>query len=188
MARHYTFRQVNLCLIALDDDNNDAAGDAVVWNGRAVPPKQAWWDWTSSFSDNRKLEDEVILVYPRSGLVLCRGLLLQLRAATSVFFGDTTKGEKKATEFYVYYHRTEEGMGLYMASNINGRYWDKRRPAKGVGLQIVRRLQRWWRGVVRWRERALAIMMCTHKRLGSSAGLAMFDSEMLRMITAPLQI
>jgi hypothetical protein len=65
----------------------------------------------------------------------------------------------------------------------NGTAWGQSFHIYGVGIQCVRRMQRWWRrmGARRYKERAVAVMMGGHARLGADSPLMALDESVLRM-------
>ena len=119
---------------------------------------------------------QVTGVYQQSRLIAFNSRLVHFSVPFEEMFGDETN---RASEFYVYYYGVDVAR-LFIGSNVGGKYWSRRRPAVSVGLQPIRRLQRFWRAVM-WRRRALAFMMSGHVRLGRDSLGHGLNEDMLRL-------
>ena len=123
----------------------------------------------------------VIIVYPKSGLVVVQGLLLRYTLPTRALFG--VHRLERVMEFQLYYFVFMDQIMLNMRSNADGTYWSVRNRVDGVGLGRIRQLQRWWRERRRaFREaRLLAFMMGAHKRIGAVSRVRAVDESVLRV-------
>ena len=107
-------------------------------------------------------------LYPRSNLVAAQGMLFQFWGCHSIgphLLGSPVSGSLRRV-YGVVYLRVEGHFA-------NGRRWFVHGPVKGVGLHRVRRIQRWWRGVMwlRRREHVLAFVMGACDRRSPLAAL-----------------
>ena len=138
-----------------------------------------------------------VVIYPRSQMLLCKGLLMRYLCPTHKIFGIHKLQNAQAIRLFGYPYPNwyltitgdhieiddgdwanaqNHGMTNIHAQNIMRVY--------GVGLRCVRTLQRWFRGALskRRQERILAIMMATHKRLGSASLLHGLDEALLQRL------
>ena len=129
-------------------------------------------------------ENELIKVYPKSKLMAYSRLLLHIPAWCSLTVFPkhsmplTTRFELERLDDYLDFH-----LELYMYGNT-WRDWVffKEADAVGAGLWRVRAIQRWWRklSTAKWQERALAVAMGLHKRLGAQSEMLHVDNELVR--------
>jgi hypothetical protein len=113
------------------------------------------------------------VVYPRARLLACKGLLLRYEEPASI---DRDGG----SDHHVMVLRPVAAIGrMFLAIMSEEGVWRLAAAVESVGLQRVRRLQRWWR-LQLWRPRALAVMMGAHRRLGGAQSpLAALDDDTL---------
>ena len=117
-------------------------------------------------------------IYPQAGLMAHKGLLFRYRHSTERLFGLHRLNAASSWEVI----RTQQDPSLFFTMTstyprMTIRIFDA---VKCVGLSCVRTLQRWWR-FVKWRVRAVAFMMCTHKRLGADSRVSMLENGVLQM-------
>jgi hypothetical protein len=100
---------------------------------------------------------------------MCGGLLLHYVGATSFIFG--AHSLDKFSRMQVVAARYVNIISrMYLISQKRGEKLVLSATLEGVGLQRVRRVQRWWRRL-RWQKQALSLMMGMHKRLGAQSKL-----------------
>ena len=126
----------------------------------------------------------LLKVYPKSKLMAYGRLLLHIPewCRLTVFpkhrMPLTTRFELYWVDNYVDFY-----LELFMYGNT-WRDWVFFKEADAVGLWRVRAIQRWWRRRMTaiWQERALAVAMGLHKRLGAESQMRAMDNELLRLI------
>jgi hypothetical protein len=123
-----------------------------------------------------------VAIYPQAGLVACHGLLVRYVNPTNFVFGlhkinESINFRVRSFSDALYICITELRRHLAVTHFIHVQF---------VGLQRVRRVQRWWRGRLwKWsRDKHLAFMMAAHARLGSASKLMQLDGELMRMCCA----
>ena len=127
-----------------------------------------------------------IVFYPRSRLVSWRGLLLCFETPMHWFLGIHKLGS------YSHFHVSGEHVTVLGQEQVRiklrgtGPNRICYSSLEGVGVQRVRRMQRWWRKQLlkKKQERQVAFMMATHARLGAASGLRHFDNGVIRMCAA----
>ena len=122
-----------------------------------------------------------LTVFPNSKLMVWNGLLLRYMVATQTLFGRHRLDA--ATSFRVLSLTRADVLHFRMlCAPVMVPGWIVRCAVYGVGLGRVRRLQRWWRRVLaeRWRQRAVAVMMGVHGRLGAASPLLRLEPDLLR--------
>jgi hypothetical protein len=125
-----------------------------------------------------------VVVYPRSRLLVWRGLLLKYRLPTECWLGLHKLNSAQAVRVAFV-----EGKGLLLMLRcpvgLGG--WSETMVRVSLDLWRLRRLQRWWRRVLegRWAARALAVAMAGHPRLGARSGLGALHGDLLRLCVAP---
>ena len=124
-----------------------------------------------------------IIFYPHLRLIAWRGLL-----ARHIVLGDLAEIEfnkfNASTEFRVCWNRSSKKFSFDMEGLHNGSNWRVMMGIDGmIGMRSVRIIQRQWlRAFQRRRgDRALALMMATHRRLGAASQLSMLESGVMRM-------
>ena len=124
-------------------------------------------------------------IYPRSHIIAWRGMLFKYTYTTQHVFGRHKLMCVREMDLAIktYGDNREPYLSWRMRGVDVSMRWSVSVAVTGVGVAPVRVLQRFWRGVRRrrWQERALALMMATHKRLGSAASLSIVDDCVLRM-------
>jgi hypothetical protein len=124
-----------------------------------------------------------IIFYPHLRLIAWRGLLVR-----HIVLGDLAEIEfdkfNASTEFRVCWRRSSQEFCFDMNGLHNGSNW---RVLMGIdemiGMRSVRTIQRQWLCAFQKRrgDRALALMMATHRRLGAASQLSMLESSVLQM-------
>ena len=122
-----------------------------------------------------------IIFYPHLRLIAWRGLL-----ARHIVLGDLAEIEfnkfNTSTEFRVCWNRSSKKFSFDMEGLHNGSNW---RVMMGIdemiGMHSVCIIQRQWLRVFQKRrgDRALALMMATHRRLGAASQLSMLESSVM---------
>ena len=131
-------------------------------------------------------ENGLIKVYPKSKLVTYSRLLMHIPAWCSLTVFPKHR-MPLTTRFELYW--VDNYVDFYLELFMYGNTWRdwvffKEADAVGAGLWRVRAIQRWWRRRVTaiWQERALAVAMGLHKRLGAESQMRAMDNELLRLI------
>ena len=124
-----------------------------------------------------------IIFYPHLRLIAWRGLLVR-----HIVLGDLAEIPfnkfNESTEFCVSWRRTWRKFDFNIEGEHDGSNW---RAIMGIekmiGMRCVRIIQRQWLRVFQKRrgDRALALMMATHRRLGAASQLFMLESSVIRM-------
>ena len=124
-----------------------------------------------------------IIFYPHLRLIAWRGLLVR-----HIVLGDLAEIEfdkfNASTEFRVCWNRKFEEFDLIGEGLHNGSNWGFIMGIdEMIGMHSVRIIQRQWLRAFQKRrgDRALALMMATHRRLGAASQLFMLESSVLRM-------
>ena len=115
-------------------------------------------------------------VYPRSKLLLWKGLLFRYQPVLGVVFG-----VHHATAHVVPPPSTRTCTRFCNTTTTTGKWSFVCKSVKALPAHGIRMLQRWLRRI--WgRRRAVALMMGAHKRLGTESPLLALDPEVLRLI------
>ena len=124
-----------------------------------------------------------IIFYPHLRLIAWCGLLIQ-----NFVLGDLAEIPfnkfNESTEFRVCWRRSHKQFDFNMSGLHNGSNW---RAIMGIekmiGMHSIRIIQRQWLRAFQKRrgDRALALMMATHRRLGAASQLFMLESGVMRM-------
>ena len=124
-----------------------------------------------------------IIFYPHLRLIVWRGLLVR-----PIVLGDLAEIEfdkfNASTEFRVCWNRKFKEFDFNMQGLHNGSNWRVIMGIDGmIGMHNVRIIQRQWLRAFQKRrgDRALALMMATHRRLGAASQLSMLESSVMQM-------
>jgi hypothetical protein len=138
-----------------------------------------------AFDDVWKNNSVQLTVYPRSKLIVWKGLLFRFLEPIRSVFGLHRLCQITLAEVVIFPRaNNNEPPHMCLAvcgDRIGSTDWRLAVILYGVGLTRVRRLQRWFRRL-KWQKRALAVMMSTHKRLGSDSPMALLDADILRLM------
>ena len=101
-----------------------------------------------------------LIIYPRSKLIACKGLLYRYLEPTCSAFGFHRLSKIMLAGVIIFPHDNEPTMCLALLGDRIGSSTDWRLAVilHGVGLTRVRRLQQWFRRM-KWQPRALVVMM-----------------------------
>ena len=135
------------------------------------------------FSGVWRSADGDVMIYPASKLLVWKDrLLLRFLEATRTLFG--IHRVSAVTSFVLVpavIDNVQTGVQLGMFSyQARGQGWAVFTLPLGVGMDRIRRLQRWLRRRVLWRKHRLAFMMGTHARLGHSSPLLCLDDGLVQ--------
>ena len=124
-----------------------------------------------------------IIFYPHLRLIAWRGLLVR-----HVVLGDLSEIAfnkfNASTEFRVCWNRKFKEFDFIGEGLHNGSNWGFIMGIdEMIGMRSVRIIQRQWLRAFQKRrgDRALALMMATHRRLGAASQLSMLESGVMRM-------
>ena len=126
-----------------------------------------------------------VIVYPLCKLISFKGLLMRYPYQTEHIMG--AHRFQIATEFILSAYTYQDSWYMRFSLRANNVHHNLGGTINfsvfGAGLQRVRTVQRWWRRQLerRWRERAVAVMMGAHPRLGASSPLRLLDHAVLKM-------
>ena len=152
----------------------------------AVCPALHYVTCHCAFDDVWQKQGLPLIIYPRSKLIVCRGLLFRYLEPTCSVFG-FHRLLKIVIAGVIIFPQSEQDESdpkmclAVLGDRIGSTDWRLAVILHGVGLTRVRRLQRWFRRL-KWQKRALAVMMSTHKRLGSDSPMAAaLDADLLHI-------
>ena len=124
-----------------------------------------------------------IIFYPHLRLIAWRGLLVR-----HIVLGDLAEIEfdkfNDSTQFRVCWNRKFKEFSFDMKGFHNGKNWSVFMGIdEMIGMRSIRIIQRQWLCVFQKKQgdRALALMMATHRRLGASSQLFLLESSVIRM-------
>ena len=127
-------------------------------------------------------EDLRLIVYPRVNLVVCRGLLMRYRELNTEFMD--SHGLRPFERIRILpVQRTLYPDETFLA--LLADRWNYAGTVHGVGLQCVRRVQRWLR-TLKLQTLAVAFMMGQHPRVGARSPLMLLNADLLRMTVGML--
>ena len=141
-----------------------------------------------NFTCRCKLETDVwedpvlcVIVYPRAGLVVIRGMLVRCERPVHFTFGRHKIDWFMRIQMKV--ARVDDRMRMFMhVTSVYGQgKVTSMDPVAGVGLQRIRMLQRRVRLWLWKRQASLAFMMASHPRLGGLSSLRALDEDVLRL-------
>ena len=123
----------------------------------------------------------LIKVYTQSKLVAYGRLLLHIPGRPGVLFG--THRLPMTTRFSLLHPKEDDPYILLTMHGNNGHMWGLCCfiDSAAAGLSRIRAIQRWWRKLLmaKWQERALAVAMGLHKRLGAKSEMRHVDNELV---------
>jgi hypothetical protein len=125
----------------------------------------------------------LIKVYMQSKLMAYGRLLLHIPGRPGVLFG--AHRVPMTTGFALRRWEDDQYLTFTMRGN-NGRMWGLccYMDSSAAGLSRIRAIQCWWRrlSTAKWQERALAVAMGMHERLGAESEMMRIDTELVRSI------
>jgi hypothetical protein len=110
---------------------------------------------------------------------MSRGLLLRYLEPTTQVFGLHRFKKAIVVQTIVTNFEGTEHMFLGIMGDSMSSDWRIAATIQGIGISRVRTLQRWWR-FMKWRARAVAVMMATHARLGAASEASILHDDVLR--------